>query len=125
MNNVYGLLFFVFSLPHFSCGNSTQTTSPKTAKVVESVYASGIVKSENQYEVFSKSPGVVAHIFLRKAIRFLKGRPFFRLKTRILHFLPKMPALFPMQTTISATKKSAWKQKTTLTLLKKNCTTIL
>jgi HlyD family secretion protein len=80
MNNVYGLLFFVFSLPHFSCRNSTQTTSPKTANVVESVYASGIVKSENQYEVFSKSPGVVAHIFLKEGDSVFIGTPILQIE---------------------------------------------
>lgn len=42
-----------------SCGSKQEKTKPIYEKITESVYASGIVKSSNQYEVFSRVNGIV------------------------------------------------------------------
>lgn len=64
----------------FGCDYHTETITPKTADVVESVYASGIVKSKNQYEVFTKIDGVVDKIFVKEGERVSKGTPILRIE---------------------------------------------
>jgi HlyD family secretion protein len=50
------LLFFI------SCKDKFEQTQPTIGDVTESVYASGIVKSENQYTVFSTVSGILKKI---------------------------------------------------------------
>ncbi|MBK6858990.1 MAG: efflux RND transporter periplasmic adaptor subunit [Saprospiraceae bacterium] len=80
MNNASRLILLISSLFYIGCGNNTETTTPKTADVVESVYASGIVKSENQYEVFTNSNGVVEIIFVKEGEPVKKGTPIFQIE---------------------------------------------
>jgi HlyD family secretion protein len=48
----------------FSCKNKQEKISPIEEKITESVYASGIVKSKNQYQVFSAVNGLIANILV-------------------------------------------------------------
>ena len=50
------LLFFI------SCKDKLEQTKPTICDVTESVYASGIIKSENQYTVFSTVSGILKKI---------------------------------------------------------------
>jgi multidrug efflux pump subunit AcrA (membrane-fusion protein) len=75
------LLFLVFSFLGFiGCRNNPETTNPKSANIVEGVYASGIVKSENQYEVFTTSNGIVETIFVKEGELVEKGAPIFQIE---------------------------------------------
>ena len=47
-----------------SCKNKQEKISPIEEKITESVYASGIVKSKNQYQVFSAVNGLIANILV-------------------------------------------------------------
>lgn len=80
MKNTPLIIFIVSSFFFIGCNNHTETITPKTADVVESVYASGIVKSENQYEVFTKSSGVVEKIFVKEGEQVQKGTPILQLE---------------------------------------------
>lgn len=80
MNNVCYSFFLISFLFLIGCSNPTDTTTPAIAQVVESVYASGIVKSENQYEVFTKSNGVVERIFLKEGDSVVKGTPILQIE---------------------------------------------
>jgi len=62
------------------CKNSVVTTTPIKSNITESVYAAGIVKSENQYEVFSQINGLVETIFVKEGDFVKKGDPLFRLE---------------------------------------------
>lgn len=57
---IFGLLFL------FSCSKKVEKISPKIGDITESVYASGIVKSENQYQVFPKTNGILEHLFVEE-----------------------------------------------------------
>ena len=80
MNNAYHLILSISALSLLGCSNSTETTTPKAEDVVESVYASGIVKSENQYEVFTKASGIVEMIFVKEGEPVKKGTPIFQIE---------------------------------------------
>lgn len=57
---VYCLL--VFLLP--SCSKKQQVIYPAYKSVTQSVYASGVIKTRGQYQVFSKTAGVLDNIFI-------------------------------------------------------------
>ena len=63
-----------------SCKNSGEQTKPIEEKITESVYASGIIKSNNQYQVFSSVNGIITHVFVSEGDLVNKGQKLFRLK---------------------------------------------
>ena len=63
----------------FSCKNKVETTYPSVEKITHSVYASGIVKSYNQYQVYSKVNGVIAQILVQDGAIIKKGQAIIKL----------------------------------------------
>ncbi|MCC6371873.1 MAG: efflux RND transporter periplasmic adaptor subunit, partial [Bacteroidia bacterium] len=47
-----------------SCKNKTEKTKATFATITESVYASGIVKSKNQYQAFASASGIIDTIYV-------------------------------------------------------------
>ena len=48
----------------FSCTGAPEKTKPVTEDITESVYASGIIKAKNQYEVFTTVTGVINKVLV-------------------------------------------------------------
>lgn len=69
------LLLFAF----FSCNKSNNSISPQLKSITESVYASGIVKSKNQYNVFAKSAGIIKTVFVTEGDSVSIGSPIFEI----------------------------------------------
>jgi HlyD family secretion protein len=63
-----------------SCGNRTETLRPKLESISESVYASGIIKSRNQYQVFSTVGGLIQKIIVKEGDVVKEGDPLFVIK---------------------------------------------
>lgn len=63
----------------FSCKNATEKVSPVEEKITESVYASGIVKSKGQYQVFSTVNGIIKELLVSEGDLVKKGDPIMRL----------------------------------------------
>ena len=55
-------LFILFAFLFFSCKKKLEEIKPTIGDITESVYASGIIKSENQYTVFSTVSGILKKI---------------------------------------------------------------
>ncbi len=55
-------ILFILLISVVSCKEKLEKTKPTIGDVTESVYASGIIKSENQYTVFSTVSGVLKKI---------------------------------------------------------------
>lgn len=68
------ILFFVFSSTILSCKSKPEQTSVELKDITESVYASGIVKSKNQYQVFSKVNGIIEQLFVKEGDLIKKGQ---------------------------------------------------
>lgn len=49
-----------------ACKDKVEKTSPTIENITESVYASGVLKSEHQYQVFSKSSGILHQILVEE-----------------------------------------------------------
>jgi HlyD family secretion protein len=48
----------------FSCGGKVETLRPITAKISESIYASGTIKSKNQYQAFATVNGIIEKVYV-------------------------------------------------------------
>lgn len=62
-----------------SCKKSREKIQPTQEKITESVYASGLVKSKGQYQVFSAANGLVAEVFVTEGDLVKKGDPLIRI----------------------------------------------
>jgi len=58
-----------------ACGGKDETIKPEIAAISESVYASGIVKSKNQYQLFPTVNGVIESIYIEEGAVVKKGQP--------------------------------------------------
>ncbi len=62
-----------------SCKSKQEKIKPTEEKITESVYASGIIKSNNQYKVFSTVNGVIAEILVKEGDVVKKGEVIIKL----------------------------------------------
>lgn len=67
------LPFIIFLL--LSCKPKPEKIKPWISSITSSVYASGIVKSKNQYEVFANVSGIVEHVFVSEGDTIKEGTP--------------------------------------------------
>lgn len=75
-------LYFPFLLALFilaSCTGKQEKTQPTVEDISESVYASGVVKSQNQHQVFPTVSGVIQQILVTEGDVVEKGDPLFEL----------------------------------------------
>ena len=71
----------VFLLLLFSaCNEKVETVAPVEENITESVYASGIIKSKNQYQVYASANGVVDNLLIQEGDLVKKGEVLMRLK---------------------------------------------
>ena len=69
----YLLLYFLILITFLSCKKKQEFTKPMVENITESVYASGTVKSNNQYQVYSSIPGLVKQVFITEGSIVKKG----------------------------------------------------
>ena len=74
-------LFFLVVLLTFttSCNNTREKVSPVLQEITESVYASGVVKSRSQYQVFSAVNGIIKEIMVDEGDTVSIGQPLFKI----------------------------------------------
>ena len=73
---VTGLLLFLFA-----CTNKQETTQPVEEGITESVYASGIIKSKNQYQVYSTVTGLLSEVLVKEGDTVVQGTTLFSIKS--------------------------------------------
>ena len=59
----------------FSCQSKVEKTKPTVESISESIYASGTVKSKNQYQAFATVIGIVEDVFVTEGDSVKKGDP--------------------------------------------------
>lgn len=69
------LNYLIFAALFFSCNKSWETTKPAAENITESVYASGVIKTKNQYQVFSTVSGNISKIFVTENDLVKAGSP--------------------------------------------------
>ncbi len=67
------IIGFSFLILFFSCKKKLEKIQPTVENITESVYASGIVKSKNQYKVFSTVNGLVNDVLVTEGDIVKKG----------------------------------------------------
>lgn len=65
----------------FQCKQKVETVSPTIESITESVYASGVVKSKNQYNVYATVTGTIEEILVKEGDLVKAGQPLLRLKS--------------------------------------------
>ncbi len=76
---IKSIIFFLAALLLLSCKKSVEKINPSEEKITESVYASGIIKSKSQYQVFSAVNGLVKDILVTEGDLVKKGDAIMRL----------------------------------------------
>lgn len=66
-------LFLFMTVCETSCSNKVEQTKPQTEDITESVYASGVIKSREQYEVFATVNGLIQEIMVKEGDTVHKG----------------------------------------------------
>lgn len=74
---------FIVTILLISCGSTGEFISPVSEKITESVYASGFVKSKDQYQVFSKANGILKKLLVKKGDLVHKGQVMFVLSNDV------------------------------------------
>lgn len=77
----YSLLFLSFLFQ--SCSKSREKTSPVVENITASVYAAGVVKTKNQYSVYSTVSGILSEILVKENDSVKAGAPLFRIADKI------------------------------------------
>jgi multidrug efflux pump subunit AcrA (membrane-fusion protein) len=58
-----------------SCNNKTEKIKPTVSSISESIYASGIIKSKDQYQAFATVNGIIQNIFVSEGDTVSIGTP--------------------------------------------------
>jgi multidrug efflux pump subunit AcrA (membrane-fusion protein) len=69
------LYFLIAILLIVSCKQKVEKTKPIVSDISESVYASGIIKSKNQYQAFATVNGIIENIFVSEGDSVRVGTP--------------------------------------------------
>ncbi|MDX5481816.1 MAG: HlyD family efflux transporter periplasmic adaptor subunit [Hymenobacteraceae bacterium] len=78
MKRYFPLLLFVLLLA--SCGGKQEKTQPTVENISESVYASGVVKSKNQYQVYPVVNGIIQQIMVTEGDVVKLGEPLLKVE---------------------------------------------
>jgi len=68
-------LFCAITLAAASCGKKPDSISVQTESITRAVYASGIVKSAGQYQVFSNTAGLISQWYVKEGDSIREGQP--------------------------------------------------
>jgi len=71
------------SISFSSCFHKVQKVKPTVESISESIYASGVVKSKNQYQAFATVSGVINSIFVSEGDTVKKGSPILAISSEI------------------------------------------
>ncbi len=73
MPKYLSILIFLFLISILSCKKAPEQIQPSIERISESVYASGIIKSKNQYQVYSSVGGLVQILLVKEGDVVKKG----------------------------------------------------
>ena len=80
MKNIKLILILILVI---GCKENIKSIKPKSRKITESVYASGYLETENQYQVYSSVNGIISKIYLNEGTKIKNGTPLFQISNRL------------------------------------------
>lgn len=69
------LLVFLSLVFLFSCKSKVEKIRPVYSSISESIYASGIIKSKNQYQAYARVNGIIETVYVKEGDSVSKGDP--------------------------------------------------
>jgi RND family efflux transporter MFP subunit len=75
--------FLMITVLIISCRKDQTSIHPTVENISESVYASGIVKSNNQYQVFSTASGIITGVLVSEGDLVKKGSPLLKIRNEV------------------------------------------
>jgi HlyD family secretion protein len=76
---MYYIFIIIVLMVSVSCKEEKKSIRPTTEKITESVYASGFIKSLNQYKVYPSANGRVVEVYVKEGDLVLAGTPLFKI----------------------------------------------
>jgi HlyD family secretion protein len=74
------LNLLLLAMTFLSCRQKTESTQPTIEKITESVYASGTIKSRNQYQLYATVNGIIKDIYVKEGDIVKKGSPLMKIQ---------------------------------------------
>lgn len=113
--------FFVLSVSLFlfSCKDKQETIKPTIKTITESVYASGIVISQNQYKVFSTVSGIVQQVLVEENDTVKIGSPLFVIVNETQQLMEKNAQLSQHYSAMSFNNGKIQEAKSVINLARK------
>ncbi|MCC6384168.1 MAG: efflux RND transporter periplasmic adaptor subunit [Bacteroidia bacterium] len=100
-----GFILLSVAVICLSCNRNQHVIKPVRTGVTESVYASGIIKSKDQYQVFSEVAGTISKVFVTENEMIEKGSPLFFISTEMQQLSMKNAELAASLTDISSNSR--------------------
>jgi RND family efflux transporter MFP subunit len=77
---MYKVKYLFLALFLFACKSKKETIKPSIENISSSIYASGLIKSNNQYQVFGTVNGIISEVFVTEGDLVKKGQPLFAIE---------------------------------------------
>ena len=119
-NKVLFLLTLIFSLILSTCSQKNESITPEIKSITESVYATGYIKSKNQYEVYGKINELIEKIFVTEGMTVKKGDPIFQLYDKNLKIATQNARLASTAASYAENKDKLLDAKKAIELAEKN-----
>ncbi|WP_290712663.1 biotin/lipoyl-binding protein, partial [Flavihumibacter sp. CACIAM 22H1] len=74
----YSLLFF------YSCTQKKKTLQPTEQGITESVYASGTIKTRDQYQLYATVNGIIEDVLVKEGDLVKKGSPIYKINNKLV-----------------------------------------
>lgn len=79
-------LFILVGIAFFACSKKEESITPTVGDITESIYASGIVKSAEQYQAFVSVSGIIEEIYVKEGQQVSMGTPLLRVSNETQKF---------------------------------------
>jgi len=77
---MYKVSYLLLALFLFSCKSKKETIKPTVENISSSIYASGLIKSNHQYQVFGTVNGIISEVYVTEGDLVKKGTPLFAIE---------------------------------------------
>jgi len=69
------IVLFALGIFVFSCGKKEETSLPIVGPITESVYASGVLKTADQYQAYVTVNGIISQLLVKEGDSVQVGTP--------------------------------------------------
>ena len=114
--------FFLLFLCLFACKSKVEKIKPVLASISESIYASGVIKSKNQYEAFVTVNGNIDQIFVSEGDTVQKGTAILSIANQTQQLNRENAKLSAEYTDVSANQGKLSDAKSMIALAKEKLT---